>query len=260
MMRRKNTNFALVAMVMVCWLAPPVSAASLSAADRGQDDPIKRPLPTLTVHGEAQLEKPADRVRIGLGVVSESESAETAIDENSRTMQRVIEALEDAGLDKSEYETGRFGVTPMYSRPGRGGGTREITGFRVTNQVVIKTKKMEMAGPLIGRASEAGTNSVNYVQFDIADPRKHRAEAITQAARNARADAAVLAEASGVRLVRVLSITLDNAGWQSIRPQYEMARAPAARGARVAVPPLQPGDVTIQAGVTIVYEITSANE
>ena len=148
----------------------------------------------------------------------------------------------------------------MYSRPGRGGGTREITGFRVTNQVVIKTKKMDMAGPFIGTAGEAGANSVNYVQFDIADPRKHRAEAITQAAHNARADAAVLAEASGVRLMRVLSITLDNAGWQPIRPQYEMARAPTTAGAAVAAAPLQPGDVTIRAGVTIVYEIASANE
>ncbi len=50
-------------------------------------------VPSLTVRGDAQLEKPADELRIHVGVVTESDEAPTALRENSRQMNDVIAAL-----------------------------------------------------------------------------------------------------------------------------------------------------------------------
>ena len=60
-------------------------------------------------------------------------------------------------------------------------------------------------------AGKAGANSIDSIAFDLSEPRIHRAEAIATATRHAIEDATVLAEASSLKLVRIMSITLDSA-------------------------------------------------
>jgi uncharacterized protein len=163
------------------------------------------------------------------------------------------------GLTDDEYETGRFQVQPVYSRrPARADADwfPQIVGYRVTNSVLVKTKQLELAGRIIETANKAGANSIDFIQFTLADARIHRAEAIGAATANALADANALAEAAGLRLVRIVSITLDDAR-PTPPPVYqrmgmEMAMAPDAE------PPISPGDVTVRANVHVIYEIAPA--
>jgi uncharacterized protein YggE len=215
---------------------------------------------TLTVRGQAEFFKPADQLRMRIGVVTESPEPTEALDRNSDRMQDVIKALHKAGLTEDEYETGRFSVRPLYERrPRNAGGDWQprITGYEVSNSLLIKTKKLDSAGKLIEAANKAGANSIDSITFDLADARSHRAEAIARATRNARADARTLADAAGVRLLRVVSISLDDASHRP--PVARMGRAVAMAEAGAA-PPIAPGDVTVRAGVTIVYEIRTAEE
>ena len=71
---------------------------------------------------------------------------------------------------------------------------------------------------------------------------------------HARSDAAVLARAADVRLVRVISIHLDGGGTPPPGPRMLRAESMVA-ASLVSAPPIQPGDVPVQASVTIVYEI-----
>jgi uncharacterized protein YggE len=238
--------------VCAAWLALGAAQGAQAAELRnrgGQDE-----VPKLTVRGGAELQKPADQLRLQVAVVTEDAAATTALAENSRRMEAVIKALGKVGLTKQEYETGRFSVRPVYaSRPRNAGPEwqRKIVGYEVTNSLSVKTGKLDLAGRLIQAANEAGANSID-VRFDLASPRTHRNEAITTATAHARADAEVLARAADVRLVRVLTIHLDQAGWQP--PVPTMARTTAMAEASVA-PPIRPGDVTVRAAVTLVYEI-----
>jgi uncharacterized protein YggE len=212
--------------------------------------------PTLTVRGRAELEKPADRMLVSIGVVTDDTDPAEAMGENNATMRRVIEAIEKVGLTKKEYETGRFNIRPVYTQAPRGqrppGWKPEIAGYEVTNSINVRTGQLDLAGEIIGAASEAGANSVNVAGFDLSDHRTHRAEAIVEATANARNDAHQLAAAADVRLVRILSINLDDA--QAPRPEMAM-RGRAMLASADAAPPITPGDVTVRASVTIVYEI-----
>lgn len=214
---------------------------------------------TLTVTGEAQLERPSDQLTIRLGVVTEGEDAQAAMQENSRRMNAVIAALEEAGLTKDEYQTSQFQIHPQYSRPPRGQAPPadwkpQIIGYQIANRVIVETKKLELIGRLLEAATESGANSIDSINFDLADPRKHRGEAIKAATQNARSDAQALASAAGQRLVRVLSINLDHAMAEPPVPLPMRGRA-AAMEAAAETPPINPGDVTVRANVTIVYEI-----
>lgn len=249
---------------------PIVLAACLAgAAVPAQDQPVQPPkpergpiVPQLTVRGEAQLERPADQLHLHLGVATNATEAAQAIQDNSRAMDSIIAAIQKLGLGKGEFETGRFNVQPQYAprpRQPEPDWRPRIVGYQVTNTLHIKTKKLELAGDLIQASTDAGANSVESIYFDLADQRKHRAEAIEEATKNAVADANVLAKASNQKLVRVLSINLDNAFAPPPVPQYDMVRRGGAAAAEmVAAPPIAPGEITITASVTMVYEIAPA--
>lgn len=216
-------------------------------------------VPTLTVRGSAILEKPADQLRIRIGVVTEDDEATTALSENSRQMNDVIKALKKAGLSNKEYQTSQIRIQPLYSRRPRQAGAEwkpAIIGYQVSNSINIKTKQLKIAGELIQAANEAGANSIDSISFGISDPRKHRAEVIKIATENAIKDAKTLAKAANLRLIRVLSINLDHAA--APRP---LART-MNRGMELmamadsSAPPVNAGDVNINASVTVVYEIT----
>jgi uncharacterized protein YggE len=248
---------------------PIVLAACLAGAATPMQDQPAPPRPErgpivaqLTVRGEAQLERPADQLHLRLGVVTNAVEAAQAMQDNSRAMEGIIAAIQNLGLGKGEYETGRFNVQPQYAPPPRQPQPEwrpKIAGYQVTNTLHIKTKKLELAGDLIQAATDAGANTVESIYFDLADPRTHRAEAIEEATKNAVADANVLAKASNQKLVRVLSINLDHAAAPPPLPQYDhMARGMA--GAEMAsAPPITPGEITVTASVTLVFEIAPLN-
>ncbi len=237
-----------------------VSLLTVCATATGLADPVGlEDIPRLTVRGEAVLHKPADQLRVRVGVVTQEAEATASVKENSRRMADVVAAITKAGLDKTEYETGRFSIRPLYSRRPRQADAqwvRQIIGYEVNNTLALRTKKLALAGKLIEVANEAGANSVDNIRFDLADPRTHQAEAIDAATANARSDAAVLSRAAEVRLVRIISIQLGNSGYRP--PLPTMARADGMAAAVAPPPPIQPGDVTVQASVTIVYEIAPA--
>jgi len=172
----------------------------------------------------------------------------------------VITALEKAGLDRPEYETGRFSVQPIYERRPRNAGAdwrARITGYQVTNTLAVRTRKLELAGKLIEAANDAGANSIDSISFDLANPRTHRGEAIATATTNARSDAGILARSAELKLVRIIAISLDEAGWRP--PVATMRTGVAMAEARIA-PPIAPGEVTVRASVTIVYEVEPAGK
>ncbi|MCP3902330.1 MAG: SIMPL domain-containing protein [Planctomycetes bacterium] len=218
--------------------------------------------PMLTVRGRAELKKPADRLLMSIGVVTNGPDPSEALDDNNASMRRVVKAIEKAGLGSDEHETGRFNIRPVYSRPPARqrpeGWKPEIVGYEVTNSINVRTGQLDLAGKIIGVASKAGANSVDVAGFDLADSRTHRREAIAVATANARADAQDLADAAEVDLRRIVSINLDDA----VIPRPEMAFKARGRAAMAAdsAPPITPGDVTVRASVTIVYEISEKGQ
>ncbi len=236
-----------------------VSLLTVCASTTVLADPVGlEDVPRLSVRGEAVLHKPADQLRVRVGVVTQAAEATAAVKENSRRMADVVAAITKAGLDKTEYETGHFSIRPLYSRRPRQADAqwvRQIIGYEVNNTLAIRTKKLALAGKLIEVANDAGVNAVDDIRFDLADRRTHRAEAITAATANARSDAAVLSHAADVRLVRIIAIQLGEGGYRPPIATMAMARAEGMAGAAAPAPPIQPGDVTVQASVTIIYEI-----
>lgn len=182
-------------------------------------------------------------------------TAEEALAENSTKMQNVIENLEAINLNKDDYETSHFSINPTYTPYPKNPPENwkpSINGYEVTNTILIHTSKLDMAGKIIDMANKAGANSITDIRFGLHNSRDYWTEALSAAGANAVKDAQTIAQATGVQLVRVLSISLNHTQVNS--PQLNMACI-AKAGAAGPTPPIEPGEVSITANVTIIYEI-----
>lgn len=212
-------------------------------------------IPKISLSAQATIHKPADELQMSIGVTNLGENAETVLSINNTKMLAVIAGLEALGLTKGEYQTGRFTIHPTYTPYPKNPPDNwkpSINGYEVNNSIIIKTDKLDMAGKLIDAAYKAGANSIENIHFNLHEPRQFWNEAISMATTNAINDAKVIASAAGVNLGRLLSINLDNSN--TIVP-----RANNVYFAKIAssdVPPIEAGDVTITANVTIIYEIS----
>lgn len=243
-----------------------VALAATAPLAARQDEPGGGPrerkledVPRLTVRGEAKLERPADQARLRIAVTTEDAEAARALDANSKRMKDVVAALRKTGIEESEYETGRFRIRPVYDRrpPGVREFTPQIVGYEIVNGITVKTTRLELIGEIIAACNKAGANTVEVESFDLADPRLYRREAIAEATRHALEDAAAVAEAAGLRLVRIVAVNLDHT---PVRPAEiaVSAHARALAEAAPAAPPIQPGDVVVEANVVIIFEIAGA--
>jgi hypothetical protein len=214
--------------------------------------PLFSDIPTLTLSANAAIHKPSDELQMKIGVVTLATTAESALFENSTKMQDVIENLNLTGLTTDDYETSHFSINPTYTpyplnppldwKP-------SINGYEVTNTILIHTPKLNLAGKIIDVAHRSGANSITEVRFALRNPRDYWTEALTAAGANAVKDAQAIASATGVRLVRVRSISLNHTHVSA--PQLNIA----CIDSRGSAPPIEPGEVSITANVTLVYEI-----
>jgi uncharacterized protein len=210
-------------------------------------------VPKLTLSASATIEKPSDELQMRIGVVNLGQNAQEALAENSSKMHQVIDNLHRIGLTKEDYETSQFSINPTYTpypKDPPENWKPSINGYEVTNTVLIHTPLLDMAGQIIDVANEAGANSITDIRFGIHNARDYWSEALAAAGANGVQDAQAIASATGVKLVRVLSISLNHT--QVHAPQLNLA---AMAKTRDRAPPIEPGDVSITANVTLIYEI-----
>ena len=230
-----------------------LSMATVAMADGIQD------LPRLAVTGVGTAQVPADRFQVNLGVRSTSAQLEQAQNDVTKSMSDVLTALRGLGLEApADFQTSRYDISPQW--PPRSSGRnqqanqkpREIIGYEVSTNILVRTTQMDKAARIIESAVSAGANDVGQISFTSSDPRTGRSEAIKKAAKNAMEDAGTLASTTQSRLVRILDLSIDNAGPQP-KSMNTMRLGSSAESIE-----MNPGDVTVTARVTIVYEIDSA--
>lgn len=163
---------------------------------------------TLSVTGSATTTVKPDKVILSLGVETTNNTAKTALDSNSKSMNTVLEALLAAGVKRNETSTSSFNVSPNYNYSQ---GRNIITGFTVTNSLQIESSKIANVSEWLDTAISAGTNTVNSIDFTQSD--KKLAEIknglIKLAIDDAKAKANFAASALGLKVLGVRSITVN---------------------------------------------------
>ena len=216
---------------------------------------------TLSVSAMGTIDLQPDMAHVSLAVETAGKTFEHVQFENQQKMQRVIDALVKLGIEKKQIQTTSFNVTPQYApRPPRDHrelpSTRppEIIGYTARNTIMVEIQELEMVGKVVDRSLSVGANRFSGIQWMLRDRHPVYLKAINLASRKALEKAKVLANALNVSLVRLQSVQEGPEYGQPPRKSYAMSRMALAESSGDSVP-LSPGEIQVQATVSLVYHI-----
>jgi uncharacterized protein len=210
----------------------------------------------LSVAGDGMVRAAPDMAMITLGVVSEAPAASDALKANSESMNRIVAALKDGGMESRDLQTSGFSVDPVYSQPPRNyDGSEpfkpEIVGYRVSNNLTLRIRALDRVGAILDQAVTLGANSISGPTFTVEDPKPLQDQARREAMKDALSKGALYAEAAGVKLGPIFRI---DDGYAS--PPQPMAPGTMLRmEAAASPPPIEAGELSFEAHVSVSWQI-----
>lgn len=231
----------LNALFLATALALPLTGPALA------DDAVE--VAHITVTGEGRVDLRPDMATISLGVTTQGDTAAAAMAANSAELARVLDRLRAAGIAERDLQTSGLSLNPNWDNTYGSGGAPQIRGYVAANMLTVRVRALETLGGVLDAAVTDGANTLNGVSFGLAEPDPMLDEARRRAVADASHRALLLAQAAGVGLGKVVSIT-EGGGYAPPVPMYRM------QADAVAAPvPMAEGEVALAATVTMVWEI-----
>jgi uncharacterized protein YggE len=179
---------------------------------------------TLVVSGTGEVKIAPNEAQVMLGAVTKGSTAQEASSANSKIINQLIEKLHTIGINNDDIVTISYYVYPVYEYvlrevpPTAIGGIEKnqiISGYqaqhdlRVTVRNSNVTQLSGLVGQIIDIAVNAGANQLSGVQFTVSEETAQQLnkEAMQRAIQNAATKAEVMANALGVRVAGVQSVT-----------------------------------------------------
>ena len=205
----------------------------------------------LTVTGTGTINLTPDVAYINIGVHTELATAAEAVAANNTQTQKVIDALKSSGVDAKDIRTTNFSIYPNTQYDPQ---TNQKIGttYVVDNSVYVTAHDISKLGDLLDATVSAGANSVNSIQFDVADKTQAVKDARDAAVKDARTQAQELASAAGLTLGNVHSVDFYNSVPTPITTGFGKG---GGGGAVEAAVPIQSGQLTLTVTVNMSYEI-----
>jgi uncharacterized protein YggE len=235
-----------VLMASLVSLARPTLAQSLPALDRH----------LIFTEGTAELTGQNDSVKISIAVVTEGRNLEQVSSENASKTKGVLEAIKSLKMKNFKLKTSGYRVTPQKDYKAR---PPKIKGYEVYNAIEVTLEGFEPeqlskhVSKIVGKALESGANNIHHIQFYIDNKEPLEKQALTQATRQAMDRAKTLAQAAGVKLKRIVSLSTHPI---QMPPGPRMFRAADVKAEAGAVaPPIEIGESRIRIQVSVAYEI-----
>ena len=209
------------------------------------------PPPVLVVSGTAEVFVAPDQATVRLGIVRQSANAQAAQEQASAAAQEILNAIGKVGVPSSQIQTMRLVLSPVYApRSPDSRDAPRIVAYNATNTVSVRLENLSQVGPVIDAGLKAGANQLEGVQFGLRNDLPSRQQALKDAVEVARGKAMTMADALRVNLAEVLEAS--EGGVSIISERVEPF---AARTALAAETPVSPGQIQVNATVTIRYRI-----
>lgn len=252
MSTKKNKSLIAVLFVFVLGLALAACNGALPAqgATPGQQVNTTANAGGVTVVGQGTSFGQPDQATVIVGVDTFAPTVAEATTQNQATLDRVMAALEAAGIATEDIQTTNYSLyaEQIYGEKGPEG----IAGYRVSNQVNVKIRDISVVGDVLAAVTEAGANAIYGVNFSVADPAALEAEARAKAMEDARKRAESLAELGGVSLGDI--VLISEVVGSPVMPMglggggFAMEQAASAPG-------IAPGQLSYQVQVQVTYGI-----
>jgi uncharacterized protein YggE len=222
--------------IAVAIMLPTIAQESPSAGAGSTDR-------TVSTSGVAIVRSAPDEALVTLGVHTDADTAQAAMEANAQQMRDVLDALLDAGLDEADLATSSINLYPRWDASGT-----SVDGFTAENQLTATVHDLDRVGAIIDRGVAAGANLTSGITFRVSGSSDAADRALGEAVADARRKAELLAEAAGAQLGAVVSVT-------EVASASEPPILYAERAAMDAATPVLPPTLESQVSVAVVWSL-----
>lgn len=197
-----------------------------------------------------------DSAKLTIGILSGGRDLEPTSSENASRTKAVLRAIKGLNMKGLKLKTAGYRVTPQKDYKSK---PPKLKGYEIFNAVEITLEGYQpedLAGHvsmLVGKALENGANHIQALMFYIKSKAPYEKVALTQATKEAIERAKILAEAAGVRIKGIASISTQPIH-EPIRP-HVMRSAGVKAEAAAMEPPMDAGESKIHVRVHVAHEI-----
>lgn len=227
----------LCTLLTICLLT--IGSASALAAQPG--------VPSISVSANATIEVAPDTAVISFDVNGKGRTAAEATNAAASKMEGVRHNLLGCNILGSDITTTSYTLYPDTDIKGK------ITGYTASNSVRIKLKDIAKLGPVIDKISAADVDTINNISFSVSSRELYRNRLLAQAVENARQQAAVVANAGGRTLGKLLSANISSYSGGLERSYGNMKLMAAADKAAAPETSIAAQEITIKASVDTVF-------
>ncbi len=229
-------------------LGIPMTACAQPQTSTGYAMPADGTL--LSVSASADAKRVPDIATISTGVVTQTADANAAMRANAAQMDKVMAAIRAAGIAERDIQTSGINLNPNYKYVENAPPT--IVGYQASNNVNVKVRDLSKLGKVLDTFVEQGANQINGPSFEVDKPDEAYDEARIAAIKKAQARAKTYADALGLQVRRIVSISEGGASFPRPMP---MMRAMAADAGFAKETSVSPGESTLSVSVEVVFEL-----
>ncbi len=225
------------------------------------------------VTSNAKVNSLPDIAQFNFQVITEGNKNLVALQsKNTEITNKVITFLKDQGILSNNIKTQSYNLRPRYQNsncqisntPSRYLDSKinfikqtcpppSIVGYTVTQTIAVKIHNFNKIGNIMSGLSKNGANKISSLSFSINDLSKVQTEARNQAIAKAKIKAESIAQASGFKLGRLITIR-EGSPYPIYNSSLLTARSAGATPSNPS-PIIQPGSQEINVSVTLQYEI-----
>jgi uncharacterized protein YggE len=243
--KRSLFMIALVIMAIAC-----IGIAAAAPLDITRNDKV------IQASGTGNVIGTPDRAQITFSVETDDTDVKIAQQDNARKMATVINALVAIGIPRDALKTTGYNIYPVYEDSTKSIIDQKVRTYRVTNTLTVTLHDVSKTGNVIDVAVANGINQARSIQFLLSDEQSQvlRTDALKKAVARARADADTVAAAMGTPIIGVQSADISG-GYSPVLFENYQYQTSNAMMKSAAPTPIQPGDITVSAQVSITYLI-----
>lgn len=206
----------------------------------------------ITVSRSGETQVTADTAIVSLGVNARDKDVLVAQQKANSIIAAIRASLGILGIPADCINTDYMNIYAIYDYQG---DQELVTAYNAGSTLAIKVTDMNTVGKVIDNAFAAGANTLNGISFSASDTDAAKAESLKKAVADAKARAEVLAEASGLKLSGIETIseggtftydnTVSNFSARALAEEKEMTT-----GSTV----VQAAKLIVSAAVTVTFE------
>jgi uncharacterized protein YggE len=202
------------------------------------------------VTGEGEVTVVPDIAVLNMGVEAQADTVEKAQSDAIGAMSAIKNELDTRDIEDKDIKTRYFSISPVSNYVTDKGG-QELVGYRVSNMLTVKVRKVEDTGAIIDAVAKAGGDfiRIDSINFMVDDPTPYQKQAREKALDDAKDKAKQIADGAGLKLGDPTYI--DESGSSYPYPVTVDYESKVAGGGTS----ISPGETTVTVTLQVAYAI-----